>query len=541
MRKETLEAAAELFALVNEMAAERDLTKVALRCLEAACRIAGAQAGVLYTLDHTGTELVPIAGRPCTLARGADTYLPLYPSGRPNMSDPRTWCAFTGRTAVIDNVLIQNGYDGGAIQRRDDRVGHRTRSILAQPLRDCENVTIGVLEIINIEDSTGRTSNHDNFAALIPVISAFAYQTAIVLSNAKLMERNRALVEQLNVANGVLGRENRRLREERISVASRAGGIISRSPAVAAVLELVGKVADSAVPVLVTGETGTGKELIARLVHAASPRRDGPFIPQNCAALPPDLLESELFGYRKGAFTGAVADKKGLFEAANGGTLFLDEVGEMPLALQAKLLRVLQHGEVRALGATQGQRFDVRVVAATNSDLRQLVAEGLFREDLLYRIAVFPVHLPPLRDRIGDIPLLVAHMIAELRQTHRKDIAGIHPDALAALERHPFPGNVRELKNIIERAVILCRPGNALALEDLPHEVCVNPALSPVWAGDAGEQVGAFRAAVQRSEQSTIADALAAVGGNRTRAAKALGISRRSLQDKIVRYGLGKR
>jgi sigma-54-dependent transcriptional regulator len=541
MRKDTFEAATELFELVSAMAVERDRARAAACCLEAACRIVGARAGVLYALDMTGTELVPIAGRPAMLADIENGRLPLYPRSRPDMSDPRTWCAFTGQTAVIEDVARVLGYESGAIQRRDETLGFRTRSLLARPLRDNENVTVGVLEIINIEGADGEPIDGEGLARLVPVITAFAYQAAIVLSNAHLMERNRTLVEQLNVANGDLDRENQRLREERISVASRAGGIVTRSPAMASVLDLVGKVADSAVPVLITGETGTGKELVARLVHAASPRREEPFIPQNCAALPPELLESELFGFRRGAFTGAIANKQGLFEVAHGGTLFLDEIGEMPMALQSKLLRVLQDGEVRSLGATQGRHYDVRVIAATNVNLHELVANGRFREDLLYRIAVFPVHLPPLRERVGDVRLLVEHLIAELRRTHRKDIAGIAPDALTALEAYSFPGNVRELKNIVERAVILCQPGAALSFADLPHEVRNTRATAFAAATDGTAQIGVFRAAVRRSEQSAIEEALAAVDGNRTRAAKALGISRRSLQEKIVRYGLADR
>jgi sigma-54-dependent transcriptional regulator len=307
------------------------------------------------------------------------------------------------------------------------------------------------------------------------------------------------------------------------------------------VLDMAGKVADRSVTVLMLGETGTGKEVIARLLHASGARCNGPFIAQNCAALPPDLLESELFGHRKGAFTGAIADKKGLFAAAEGGTLFLDEIGDLPLPLQSKLLRVLQDGEVRPLGATEGQRHDVRVIAATNVDLRGRVEAGRFRQDLFYRISVFPIVMPPLRARPEDIDVLVDDFITQFARQHGKPVPGIAPEALAALRRYRFPGNVRELKNVMERAVILCRQGGPIGLEDLPSDVLLDsqapeapPALEPT-----DNHPGVLRSDMKRYEARAIEQALRSSGGNRTRAARSLGLARRTLQEKISRYGLG--
>ena len=540
------QAALELFALVGDMAAARDRVQLSLRCLHAASRIAGAQGGVLYALDLTGRYLVPLASVPLELAPTAEHTLPLYPAGQPDMADPRTWCAFTGSMAVIDDVPRVHGYDRTAILRRDALSRRQTGSMIACPLRGNDDITVGVLELIDLHDAAGRRLDLEGLRALMPVVQAFAYQAAITIANTALLERNRKLLAELDAANRDLHQENARLKHQTISVASRASGIITQSPAMEQVLDMVGKVAESSVPVLVLGETGTGKEMVARLVHTASPRRAGPFIAQNCAALPAELLESELFGYRKGAFTGATADKKGLFEMAHGGTLFLDEIGDMPLGLQTKLLRVLQDGEVRSLGATEGRRFDVRVVAATNVDLRQRVADGRFREDLFYRISVFPVSLPPLRERDGDAVMLAEYLLGQMREAHAKDIHGITQEAAAALERYPFPGNVRELRNIIERAVILCPAGAPIGLAELPAEIVgfavPAPAPAPTAPSAAPDEDEGpdLRDSVRRYEAIAIAEALAANGGNRTRTAAALGLSRRTLQEKIARYRLGR-
>jgi len=540
--EDSFEAAAQLFALVSDMAAERDRMRLAAKCLEAACRISGARGGVLYALDQTGRQLVPVAALPPQLARSPDGILPLYRDGQPDMTDPRSWCAFTGSVAVIDDVARVHGFDCRAIARRDGISRTPTGSLLACPLRGNDDVTVGVLELINLAGTGGPAASRERLDRLVPLIRAFAYQAAIIIANTALLDQNRRLVKELDMINGDLRTENQRLKQERITVASRASGLITRSPTMERVLDIVGKVAESDVPVLILGETGTGKDVVARLLHMAGPRREGPYIAQNCAALPAELLESELFGYRKGAFTGAVADKKGLFHAADGGTLFLDEIGDMPIGLQTKLLRVLQDGEVRALGATEGQRADARIVAATNVDLRARVAEGRFREDLFYRISVFPIELPPLRQRDGDIAVLAEHFLAEMPEAQLKEIRGIRPEALAALVRHPFPGNVRELKNAIARAVILCRPGEAIGLDDLPPALVAGvgqdpaAALPPTADGDRS----GLRDTVRRYEAGAIVEALKASGGNRTHAAAALGLSRRALQEKIARYGLGR-
>src|SRR5688572_21542400 len=266
-----------------------------------------------------------------------------------------------------------------------------------------------------------------------------------------------------------LRREVTRLRAE-VSIERRYREIVVKSPAMTKALEVATKVAKHPSPVLITGESGTGKELIARLIHDESERARAAFVPVNCGAIPENLLESELFGYTKGAFTGADRDKPGLFEAASGGTLLLDEIGDMPVTLQVKLLRVLQESEIRRLGDTRARSVDVRLVAATNKDLDEEVRLGDFRRDLFYRIAVVPIHLVPLRQRRDEIPLLVHHFIEQYNRKLKLDIRGIDADAMRVLLEYPWPGNVRELENTVERALVLS-DGPKITADDLPTNI----------------------------------------------------------------------
>ncbi|RMF84668.1 MAG: sigma-54-dependent Fis family transcriptional regulator, partial [Nitrospinota bacterium] len=252
--------------------------------------------------------------------------------------------------------------------------------------------------------------------------------------------------------------ENRYLREQ-VEGQDRYGEIIGQHPALQEILRMVEKVAPTDTRVLLIGESGTGKDLIARTIHRRSLRHDAPFFAINCGALTESLLEAELFGYERGAFTGAVTTKKGIFEAAKGGTLFLDEISETSLAFQTKLLRVVETGEFFRVGSTRPLQADVRLISATNRDLKKACAEGRFREDLFYRLSVVQIHLPPLRERVEDIPLLVAHFLALHSRQLKKKVRGIHPEAMAALTRYSWPGNIRELENVIERAVIMAEPG----------------------------------------------------------------------------------
>jgi len=324
--------------------------------------------------------------------------------------------------------------------------------------------------------------------------------------------------------------------------------LIGQSPAMERLRQTIAQVGPSEATVLILGESGTGKELVAEMLHAASHRASGPLIKVNCAALPGDLLESELFGYVKGAFTGAIKDKPGRFQLAEGGTLFLDEVGELPLALQAKLLRAIQERVVEPLGGVKPVTVDVRILAATNRDLMAESSAGRFREDLYYRLAVLEMSIPSLRERPGDIPLLAAHLLRRLGEKNKKQVREPAPAFLDALLSWNWPGNVRELENVLERALILAR-ADTLTPDLLP------PQILRAWGGDSPAGVGGgggvgvtppasespAAASLDEAERAAIERALTAHGGHREKTADALGISRRTLQYKLRKYGLAKR
>ncbi|HSG46673.1 MAG TPA: sigma-54 dependent transcriptional regulator [Longimicrobiales bacterium] len=330
-----------------------------------------------------------------------------------------------------------------------------------------------------------------------------------------------------------LRREVGRLRNE-VRADRRFGEMVARSPAMTAALELARKAAPHDSPVLLSGASGTGKELVARLVHQESQRHDGPFVPVNCGAIPETLLESEFFGHVKGAFTGADRDRAGLFEAAHGGTLFLDEVGDLPASLQVKLLRALQEREVRKVGGNETQKVDVRIIAATNMDLEEAVSEGTFREDLYYRLAVIPIHLPPLASRREEIPELARHLLDRHRDRMGLKVDGIAPEAMEYLLDYPWPGNVRELENILERAMVLCE-GADIGPEDLPEHVRVPTPHRDL--ADPGDDLSVKRR-VAELERHLIQRALDRTGGNKTRAAELLELSPRALRYKLHDYGL---
>jgi transcriptional regulator with PAS, ATPase and Fis domain len=290
-------------------------------------------------------------------------------------------------------------------------------------------------------------------------------------------------------------------------------------------IELVRKIVDSSTTVLLRGETGTGKELFARLIHDNGPRRAATFVAQNCGALPESLLESELFGHARGAFTGATAERRGLFEEAHGGTILLDEVGEMSPATQLRFLRVLQEGEVRRVGEAVTRKVDVRVIAATNADLEALVEKGAFRQDIYYRLNVFPITVPPLRERSGDIPALAEHFLRIHGERARRAIPSFTPEAMRLLRAYPFPGNVRELENEIERAVVLAEPGQPIGPELLSDRIRDN-------GGPAAPQT--LNEAIEQLKRRMIEDALRECG-SKTRAAERLGLTRQSLQQMLRR------
>jgi two-component system, NtrC family, response regulator AtoC len=358
-----------------------------------------------------------------------------------------------------------------------------------------------------------------------------------------LVRENHRLEDQLRQYTGYLNQE--------IHGRFDFGAIVGESAALGEVLLKVEQVAPTASTVLLRGETGTGKELVAHAIHINSPRESGPFVRVNCAALAPGVLESELFGHEKGAFTGAIARRAGRFELANGGTLFLDEVGDLPMEVQIKLLRTLQEREFERVGGTETLKVDVRVVSATNRNLEQMISEGKFREDLYYRLNVFPIHLPPLRDRVGDIPRLVDHFVAKFSRLAGKGVRGFTAEALAMLQSYGWPGNVRELENVVERAIIVAK-GPEVSPSDLDFgrraatspPVMTAPTASasavPVAAlgGQASGPARPLSARLLDEEKREIMAAIDRCSGNIAGAARALGINRSTLYYRLRKHGL---
>lgn len=324
--------------------------------------------------------------------------------------------------------------------------------------------------------------------------------------------------------------EDEHLRKE-LKKRYKFSNIIGKSEKMQHIYEVIEKLAKSFSTVLIYGESGTGKELAARAIHYNSPRADNPFVSVNCGALPEPLLESELFGHEKGAFTGAVSTKEGLFEVADGGTFFLDEVGETSPAIQVKLLRALQEREIKRVGGIKNIKVDVRLIAATSKDLEKEIKEGKFREDLFYRLSVIPIYMPPLRERREDVPLLADHFLARYTQREVKQIKGISPQAMERLSQYTWPGNVRELENAIERAVTLAE-GDVISSGELPEKI------SQETPAAGAEEGSTLKVRTDEYEKGLILEALKATGGNVSQAARSLKLTRQDLQYKIKKYGL---
>ncbi|MFO8057543.1 MAG: sigma-54 dependent transcriptional regulator [bacterium] len=346
-----------------------------------------------------------------------------------------------------------------------------------------------------------------------------------------LVKENRRLLQELQEANLRLQADCESLRQE-VEKKYSFDELVGASEAMQKLFQVMRRVADSPVTVLLLGETGTGKELIAKAIHYNSSRSHKKLLVQNCGALPDGLLESELFGHKKGAFTGAIEDKKGIFEEAHGGAVFLDEIAETSPAMQVRLLRVLQEGEVKRVGEADTRQVDVRIIAATNKKLEERVKEGNFREDLYYRLSIVPVDIPPLRERKGDVPLLARYLMERARKKFGRDVTKISDKALELLSVYSFPGNVRELENEIERAVMMAE-GTEITEADLSDKIVSNPAADSEVA-----ESGELMTAVDNLKKKMITDALEEAGGNKTKAAQSLGLTRQSLQQMMKRLGM---
>jgi Nif-specific regulatory protein len=485
----------ELAALLRASAAisaPLDLPATLLAIAQAAAGVMDAEAASVLTLDRRRGKLVFQAAHGPTGPEllGQELSADAGIAGR---------VVSSGRAMVVQDVRQDPDHFPGF----DDPKRFITRGLVAAPMQMRKTV-LGVVEVLN-RRGDGHFTERD--AELLQV---FANLAAISVANAQRHEG--------------IKRENRTLR----AVAPEARPIIGASTALRDVLKLCDRVASTNATVLLLGETGTGKEVCARAVHARSPRAASAFVAINCAALPETLLESELFGHEAGAFTGATGQKLGRFELADGGTLFLDEIGDISMSTQIKLLRVLQEREFVRVGGTRTIACDVRIIAATNRDLPALIRDGSFREDLYYRLNVFPIRVPPLRERIDDIPLLVSHFVTEIARDLAVPAVPVSDAAMALLCAYGWPGNIRELRNVIERAVLLAdREGIQPA--HLPREIVgtAEPSAAP-----------AAGAAVEAYERALILKALREHDWNQTRAAAALGLSRDNLRYRLRKYGI---
>jgi transcriptional regulator with GAF, ATPase, and Fis domain len=510
-----------------------------LRILYDAQKRIGATEGlseVLEAIADAAFELVPRATHVTLILRDDDedagksaaaaSYVPIVTRvrGQTSLTGPIPVTRSVFRKVVSERAAVIAADAVHEVGQSESMMGAQIRSTLGVPLWRGEEI-LGVIQLDN-RISAGMFTSGD-----LEIMAVLAHNASLAVANARLVKRLRSAEDRLKKENAFLkGREESR----------RTGGkngqpeIIGNSGAIRTLIAQLDKVVDTKVTVLVEGETGVGKELIAASVHYRSRRRDKLFVGQNCAAMPENLLESELFGHKKGSFTGAHEEKKGLFEIADGGTLFLDEVTEMPLSLQSKLLRVLQEGEIRPVGATAERKINVRIVAATNRNLEKEVAEGRFREDLYYRLKVFPLRVPPLRERREDVPLLADSFLQRYATEMGKAAAGFSQQTMELLQSYAWPGNVRELQNEVQRLVIQIDPG-AFVTPDLlsPRVRQVEGMIERVKPAK-----GTLKEMMDQLERWLLIEALREHDNNKTAAARGLGITREGLHKKLRGFGL---
>jgi Nif-specific regulatory protein len=429
-------------------------------------------------------------------------------------------------------IILEVAQDPRHYSDVDSATDFKTKSMIAVPLKTKEQ-TIGVLEVLNKIKGVFDEKDFNFLVTLAPII-------AMALDNARMCTELNSAYRELQLINKDKDEVIKKTKNEvaylrrEVERHYRFDQVIGNSERMLEVFRLCERAIDSDITVLIEGETGTGKELIARIIHFNGPRTKMPFVSQNCGGIPDTLLASELFGHKRGSFTGAVKDKKGLFETAHGGTVFLDEVAEMSPAMQTSLLRVLQEGEIKALGSDLSKKVDVRVISATNKNLEKELQEGRLREDLFYRLSVFTVELPPLRDRTGDIPVLANHFIGKFNEKTKKSVTGFSQRAMDCLSSYPFPGNVRELENEIERAMAMVADSNQIEISNLSDKIHHDS----VREIHGVKLRSSLKEMVETLEKSVLMEKLREHGGNKTRVAKELGLSRNGLMKKIQRYGL---
>ena len=533
--------------ITRELLRETDLQRLLRLIVDSAVSLTGGERGFLLLAESGGEGAGDVTAMKVRVARSFDHQDIPVPASRLSMG-------IAEKVAEAGSPLLS--VDAGRDPRFDGMASVEDlhlRSVMCLPIAvpgDGEPRVDGVLFVDNRLQEQAFAEDHLDLMKLLAAQASIAIAKARLL--AELRERNQRLessAQKIELLNEQLGRKVRD-RDTELAVVRREldrergrydyTAIVGASEGMRRVFQKLDRIIESDLPVFVYGESGTGKELIARAIHFNGPRQDKPFVSENCAALPDTLLESELFGHTRGAFTGAHRAKKGLLEQADGGTLLLDEIGDMSTEMQKKLLRVLQEGEFRALGSERMVSVDVRIVAASHRNLEELVAQGEFREDLFYRVNVLRVDLPPLRERREDIPLLAESLLARAAREANRPVPLLPHEVVAALVAHDWPGNVRELENEMRRLVVMATDGVTLDLLSSSVRERRSPHLAQTAAGPVVEPGGNIRDAVAELERRSIEAALEAAGGNKSRAAKALGISRFALQRKLDKYGFGK-
>ncbi len=508
------ERLAVLLELSRGFAAQRDFDDLLPLVIRHTQEVLNAEGCSLLLVDEAGTDLYfPVTS---SAQEGVDRRLQ-------NLRFPVSQgiaghVVRTRQTLLVDDVSNNRFFN----PKIDQQTGERTRSMICAPLRRGDEV-LGVIEVINCREGVFGESE-------LEFLEALAQSVSLAVETAKL-------VGDLRNTTARLAGEISGLRRERLHADS-FPEIIGHSPAMEQVFALMESAVESSIAVQIQGETGVGKELVARAIHTHGPRREAPFVALNCGAMPAALLESELFGFARGAFTGADRAKPGLFEAADQGTLFLDEINAMPLDQQAKLLRVIQEGEFRRLGETVVRKVDVRLVSASNADLAEEVREQRFREDLYYRLNVFPIVVPPLRERSGDVALIAGAILQRISDRTKKNVNAIDADVLQILDAYGWPGNVRELENELERAVALASAGSSVSRDCLSPRVVELGETRAQGGSMAIHPRGRLREAREKFEREFLRSVLRLHEGNATKAAKELGISRQMLQKKIKDWGL---
>ncbi|MCR4316743.1 MAG: sigma 54-interacting transcriptional regulator [Planctomycetes bacterium] len=517
----------EILDVSKNLATELDSAFLLQRIVDSAIRITGAERGFLISRkDNTEDYVVDIA---------RDTRGTSIANAESVVSKSIVHKALAGRTVVLTNASSEGEFH--EIRSVRDLA---LRSILCVPLR-MHRIVIGCIYLDN-------TFAEGVFADWeVKLVEAFCGQASVAVNNTKLILDNISKAKEVERLNAELSERYERQAAELISVKDllrntaeefttkyNYDNIIGRSRAMREVFKILDRVTDVDFPVLITGESGTGKELIAKAIHFNSKRRKANFVPENCGAIPAGLIESELFGHKKGSFTDAKSDKIGRIELADHGTLFLDEIGEMPVEMQKRLLRVLQDGEVRPVGAKDSLKVDFRLVCATNRDLADLVSEGLFREDLLYRIKVINIKLPTLKERKEDIPLLVDHFLSEYARENGEPKREIGSDVIVRLMQYHWPGNIRQLQTAVTQMILYST--DKVGVEHLPEEM--RPLIHVEQEKPVVDMNRTLKEATEELEQQMIVEALRITRGNKTKAADILGLSRLGLRKKMERYGL---